>query len=77
MTGPTAGDERDPADRLESALNRIAYALQYGATTAAPPAGPAPVTGPSVDLHAVAANLDAVTHRIRALLDETSADRED
>jgi len=72
MTGPLQGDQTDPADRLESALNRIAYALHYQASA---PDTSVPA-GPAVDLHALAANIDAVTHRIQSLLDDTASGQE-
>gem|GEM_PF-4925146 len=52
-------DGGDPADRLEQALNRIAYALDRG------PVEPKP-EGP--DLHALGANIDALCARIRDML---------
>ncbi|GBQ66438.1 hypothetical protein AA103196_1396 [Ameyamaea chiangmaiensis NBRC 103196] len=71
MTGEFDLGDTDPADRLENALNRIAYALHRSADQRPVSAPPAPA-GPQVDMHALAANIDAVVHRIRTLLDETS-----
>ena len=66
LTPPAAG--RNPADRLELALNRIAFALDRRAERAAitPPA----VT--DVDLQALAANIDALIARVRDVLGEDS-----
>ena len=56
----------NPADRLELALNRIAFALDRRTAQAAiqPPAAP------DVDLQALAANIDVLIARVRDVLDE-------
>ncbi|MCE2565633.1 hypothetical protein [Komagataeibacter sp. FNDCF1] len=61
-TPPASG--QDPADRLELALNRIAFALDRNAERAAI-ASPAK---PDVDLQALAANIDVLIARVRDVL---------
>ncbi|AQS88634.1 hypothetical protein AA101099_0204 [Neoasaia chiangmaiensis NBRC 101099] len=57
----------DPADRLESALNRIAYALDRRAAETEQP-----------DLQTLAANIDALRARVRDALaaDESTAEED-
>ena len=63
-TPPASG--QDPADRLELALNRIAFVLdRRGEGTAI--ARPAM---PEVDLQALAANIDVLIARVRDVLGE-------
>ncbi|WP_308719521.1 hypothetical protein [Komagataeibacter xylinus] len=59
-------DGENPADRLELALNRIAFALDRR-TTAAPVQAPA---APDIDLQALAANIDVLIARVRDVLDD-------
>lgn len=55
-----------PADRLELALNRIAFALDRRAELASV----ARPSTPDVDVHALAANIDALIARVRDVLGE-------
>lgn len=55
---PVAWGTSDPADRLEQALNRIAFALDRRDEAVAP--------GP--DLQMLAANIDALIARVRDVL---------
>jgi hypothetical protein len=80
--GGTAAPE--PADRLEQALNRIAFALDRG-HEAAPGQGRGPGRGSvpeqTADLHALAANIDILIARIRDVIgpdhDDAGHDNED
>ena len=65
-----SADGKDPADRLELALNRIAFALDRRAELASI-AGP---SSPSVDVQALAANIDVLIARVRDVLGEDDAD---
>ncbi|WP_041247368.1 hypothetical protein [Komagataeibacter medellinensis] len=65
-TPPASG--QDPADRLELALNRIAFALDRRAKQAVIAAS-APA---DVDLQALAANIDVLIARVRDVLGEDS-----
>ncbi|MBV1824209.1 hypothetical protein [Komagataeibacter oboediens] len=64
-------DGKDPADRLELALNRIAFALDRRAELASIAA---PAAAPAVDVQALAANIDALIARVRDVLGEDDAD---
>ncbi|MBB2202663.1 hypothetical protein [Gluconacetobacter tumulisoli] len=56
----------EPADRLENALNRIAFALDRRRTDpAGAAAGPQASDQQAIDLHALAANIDILIARIR------------
>lgn len=55
---PVAEGTIEPADRLEQALNRIAFALDRGREA----------MGQQPDLQALAANLDALIVRVRDVL---------
>ncbi len=61
---PGAGP--NPADRLELALNRIAFALDRRAELASV----ARPSMPDVDVQALAANIDALIARVRDVLGE-------
>lgn len=61
---------QDPADRLELALNRIAFALDRR-TELASIASP---STPQVDVQALAANIDVLIARVRDVLGEDEAD---
>ncbi|POF63151.1 hypothetical protein CFR73_06490 [Novacetimonas maltaceti] len=71
---------RDPADRLEQALTRIAFAIECReqGTWPSPTAAPSPVTesptaraaDPGIDLQALAANIDVLIARVRDALAE-------
>ena len=63
-TPPASG--QDPADRLELALNRIAFALDRRAEQVAI----APPATADVDLQALAANIDVLIARVRDVLGE-------
>jgi len=60
---PDSMQAADPADRLEAALNRIAYALDRPQ-----PAIPAEPDPHAPDLQALGANIDALCARIRDML---------
>ncbi|CUW46210.1 hypothetical protein IFJ82_15095 [Novacetimonas hansenii] len=69
---------RDPADRLEQALTRIAFAIECREEGTWPPAGsvPSPTTQPTdpgIDLQALAANIDALIARVRDALSDGGA----
>nr|WP_246375379.1 hypothetical protein [Gluconacetobacter takamatsuzukensis] len=55
---PVAWGTTDPADRLEQALNRIAFALDRRHEAVAP----------APDLQTLAANIDALIARVRDVL---------
>ena len=64
---------RDPADRLEQALTRIAFAIECREEGTWPSAVSAPspmtqATDPGIDLQALAANIDALIARVRDAL---------
>ncbi|GCE84421.1 hypothetical protein [Komagataeibacter diospyri] len=61
---------QDPVDRLELALNRIAFALDRRAELASI----ARPSGPEVDVQALAANIDVLIARVRDVLGEDEAD---
>ena len=72
------GGARDPADRLEQALTRIAFAIECREEGTWPPAGsvPSPTTQPTdpgIDLQALAANIDALIARVRDALSDGGA----
>ncbi|CAP54457.1 hypothetical protein HLH33_01645 [Gluconacetobacter diazotrophicus] len=66
---PGGAGAMEPADRLEQALNRIAFALdrRREAAPAAAPYAPAPQAPDphAIDLHALAANIDILIARVR------------
>jgi hypothetical protein len=76
----TQDSTRDPADRLEQALTRIAFAIECReqGTWPSPDAMPSPTTAsptaqaadPGIDLQALAANIDALIARVRDALAE-------
>ncbi|RBM07979.1 hypothetical protein [Novacetimonas cocois] len=59
----------DPADRLEQALTRIAFAIECREQGTWPSLPPSSST-PEVDLQALAANIDVLIARVRDLLDD-------
>ncbi|EGG78315.1 hypothetical protein SXCC_00912 [Gluconacetobacter sp. SXCC-1] len=65
-TPPASG--QDPADRLELALNRIAFVLDRRGEQAALARPPMP----EADLQALAANIDVLIARVRDVLGEDS-----
>ncbi|PYD76169.1 hypothetical protein [Novacetimonas pomaceti] len=60
----------DPADRLEQALTRIAFAIECREQGTWPSLPPSPSSTPEVDLQALAANIDVLIARVRDLLDD-------
>ncbi len=70
MSEYPGAQEQDPAERLAAALHRIAVGLERreaaAEIAAATPRGPAPA---GVELPVIAASLDALIVRLRAVLD--------
>lgn len=62
--GQNRHHDQNPADRLELALNRIAFALDRRAELASV----ARPSAPDTDLQALAANIDALIARVRDVL---------